>query len=99
MNKKKNVVDKFLDLMYSQSLNNTEKKKIYYRPTKKKALIGFIISLFFMLIMLFHFLKFSFIFFLLILGDSIALLYYGINLFTKKGLLIPKYIYVDKDNK
>ena len=44
--------------------------------------------------------SFTFMYMLLFLGDLIILIYYGINLFTKRGFLLPKRVPDDekKDN-
>lgn len=96
-NKERNIIDKFLD-SYEKS-SNTKKSyvKIYQRPSKLKSLLGFIFSLlcFIVLIRLF---VFKVLYFVILIFNLLILLFYSINLFTEKGIGIPKNIEVKEDN-
>ena len=102
MNKSnKNIVDSFLDIYENLSNKNSHKKYkiVYKKPSKIKCLLSFGFCLLFMIILIPMF-SFTFMYMLLFLGDLIILLYYGINLFTKKGWPLPKRVPDDekKDN-
>ena len=74
-----------------------EYERIYVRQSKGKSIIGFIFSLLIMLILIFVAgFKFHFIFLTIFIIDLIIIVYYGINLFTKKGIKLPKYVQVEK---
>ncbi len=94
--KDKNLVDMFLDgySVANDESSNMKYKKIYRKPSKVKCIIGFIFCLLILIILIRHFV-FKLIFFLILIGDILILLFYGINLFTKKGWGLPKYIKVD----
>ena len=102
MNKNdKNIIDNFLDI-YENLINEKSQKKykvIYKKPSKIKCIFNFGFCLLFMIILIPMF-SFTFMYMLLFLGDLIILIYYGINLFTKRGLLLPKRVPDDekKDN-
>ena len=87
-----------LEHLENNSNNETKLKKIYYRPTKLRSIIGFIITLIFMLILLFIIgFQLNLIYMILFIGDFLLIVYYSMNLFTKDGLLIQKYV-EDKTN-
>lgn len=94
--KDKNIVDKFLDLYEKE--DNYRYKKIYVRPSKFKSIVGFIFSLIF-LILLFTLFTPKPIYFVLLLGDLLIVLYYGCNLFTKNGIGLPKKVLVYEDDE
>lgn len=75
-----------------------EHKKVYYKPSKIKLIFGFIFSLIIMIILLRIGFQFTMMYLLIFLGDLVILSYYVINLFTKEGILLPKYVKVKKDS-
>ena len=88
MNKK---IENFIKMLEND--NSPKYRKVYYRPNKVKSVIGFICSLLFMLILIFLIgFQLNSIFIIMFIIDFLLLVYYSINLFTAKGLLIPKYI-------
>lgn len=89
----KNIVDKFLDIYDEQNSNNVRYEKVYVRPSKLASFIGFVVSLFIFIIILSIF-SFSFMYLLLFFLCLAVLIYYGINLFTKKGISLPRTIVV-----
>ena len=106
MNKKKdnkNIIDKFLEgyAVANEDSKQNPYKRVYQRPSKFKSIVGFIFSalIMFFLIRIF---QFNFMFFLIFIPDLIILIFYSINLFTKKGIAIPKYVrkdeYTDNDD-
>ena len=99
-NKDRNVLDRFLDNYEKQNESNIVYKKVYEKPSKGKTIIGFIFSLGFFIILIRHFLLKPFYFFFLI-GDILVLIYYSLNLFTKKGFALPKTLAIkeEKDDK
>lgn len=89
MNKK---IDYFIEILL-KSHKEKKYKKIYYRPSKIKNIIGFLFSSLIMLILLFILgLQLNLLYFILFVGDALVIMYYGVNLFTKRGLLLPKYV-------
>ena len=95
-NNERNIFDKFLD-NYSKLEDNTKIEIIaYHRPSLVKCIFGFIFSLIFFLILLRIF-TFSFMYFILFFGDLIILIYFGLNLFTARGFVIPVKYRVSKD--
>ncbi|MGN1336945.1 MAG: hypothetical protein ACI4WW_00515 [Candidatus Coprovivens sp.] len=62
------------------------------KPNKFKSIIGFLFSLFvFGFIVFFMGFQFNIFFILVFLIDLLCLFYFGVNLFTKKGIATPKY--------
>ena len=87
--KKKNVFDTFLEKYDEYSSRKHVELEEYYRPSKAKCIFGFVFCLIFFLIILRLF-TFSIVYFVIFFGVLICLLYYGINLFTKKGFVFKK---------
>lgn len=93
--KDKNMLDIFLDNYGTERKVNY--KKVYVKPSRRKCIMGFIFSLIFLIILLFI-ITFSLMYFLLLLGDLLIFLYYTINLFTEKGIGLPKVVpYYEED--
>ncbi len=102
-NKEKNIVDKFLDGYEQANNDKVIYKRVYQRPSKIKAIVGFVFSLIIFIILIRYFV-FKLLYFVILLGDLSFLSYYGLNLFTEKGFGLPKTIPViesaeDIDNK
>lgn len=97
-NKEKNIIDKFLDRYEDINNSNIRYKKVYQRPSKFKSLMGFIFSLFVLIILLSMFV-FKLLYLILVIGVILTSLYYGINLFTKKGIGLPKSIPVEDEDR
>lgn len=95
-NKEKNILDKFLDGYESYSNNNVRYKKIYVKPKKSKCIVGFGFSCILLVILLFMFV-FDLLYFVIFIGVLLNALYYGINLFTEKGIGMPKRVPVTDD--
>lgn len=76
-----------------------EQEKIYYRPSKFKTIFGFSFSLIIMIILLRMGFQLTVIYLTLFLGDLVILAYYALNLFTKEGFLLPKYVKKDKSDQ
>ena len=92
-NQEKNIVDKFLDVYDKNSNKKTEYRRIYVKPTKLRSLIGFVFGLIMFIIVL-GFFAFDLMYFLLFFGCLIVTIYYGINLFTEKGIGLPRTVVV-----
>lgn len=86
---KKNLFDTFLEKYDEYSCKKKVDIETYYRPSKGQCIFGFGFSLLFFLIFIRVF-TFSIIFFVILIGDLLCLLYFGVNLFTKKGLVIRR---------
>ena len=86
---KKNVFDTFLEKYDEYSSKKHVELEEYYRPSKAKCIFWFVFCLIFFLIILRLF-TFSIVYFVIFFGVLICLLYYGINLFTKKGFVLKK---------
>ena len=95
---KKNKLDVFLELYENSGKSKRRLKKIYYKPSLGKCIFGFLFSFLFFLILLFVFgFQIKFMYFLLLFGDGIILFYYGVNLFSKKGIYLTKYVEEKED--
>ena len=94
--KKKNVFDTFLEKYDEYSSRKHVELEEYYRPSKAKCIFGFVFCLIFFLIILRLF-TFSIVYFVIFFGVLICLLYYGINLFTKKGFVLTMKHRVSKE--
>lgn len=94
-NKDRNIIDKFLDNYEKQNDSNLVYKRVYVKPSKFKTIIGFIFSFGFLIILIRFFTRKPF-YFVLLIGDILAFIYYSLNLFTKKGLPLPKTVAVEE---
>ncbi len=99
----KNIIDRFLE-GYADANEDSKQsiyKRVYQKPSKIKCILGFTISALIMLFLIRLF-NLKFMFLLIFFGDLAVLLFYGLNLFTKKGIAIPKYVkkdeYTDNDD-
>lgn len=95
---KKNIIDKFLETYEYGNNNQNVYKRIYQRPTKFKSIVGFIFCLIILIVLIILFVP-KVIYFVLVLGDLIILAFYGINVFTKKGIGLPKTVLVKQEEK
>lgn len=93
---KKNIFDNFLDQYDKFSSKKRVNIETYYKPSKAKSLFGFIFCTIFMLILIRIF-SFNVIFMFIFLGDLVCLVYFALNLFTKKGFLVKQKYYVPED--
>lgn len=95
MNNNKGIVDKFLEGYdkYNNSNIRTEYRRIYVKPSKLRSGFGFGFSLIFFILLLTMF-TFNLVYFLLLFGSLIIVVYYGINLFTDKGIGLPRTVEV-----
>lgn len=93
---KNELIDKFIEKYEESGKEKYIYRRILVRPTKFKSLIGFIMSLVFFIILIRIF-NVSFIYFLLLLGDLAILIYYASNLFTNKGIGLPRMIAIPKE--
>lgn len=94
MNHERNGIDRFLDNIERRSNKKTEYVKIYEKPSKFKCFIGFVFSLVFLVILIGLF-SFNLMYFLLLIGCILVLLYFAVNLFTEKSFGLPKTIAVE----
>lgn len=87
----KESLDKVLDFL--QKDRSRKHEKVLYKPDKKRSILGFIWAVIFFLMMFgFCIVKFS-LGTILLLGVSIGILiFYGVNVFTKEGFWIQKYV-------
>ena len=89
----KNKLDKLLDFYEESGKRKSNLKKIYYKPSSGRSIFGFFFSFLFLIILFFVFgFQWRFMYLLLLFGDGIILFYYSMNLFTKRGIYLPKYI-------
>ena len=91
MNHEKNNLDRFLEGLTSEGNKKIVYEKTYVRPSKAKSVIGFIISLI-VLIILIGLFTLSVMYFVLIIGNVLLLVFFGVNSFTEKGIGLPKTI-------
>ncbi len=92
-NKDNNIIDKFL--AHYDNMNaineNIEYQKVYKKPSRFKCIVGFIFSLL-CFIFLIAFFVFKVMYFVILLFNILILAYYAINLFTEKGIGLPKMV-------
>ena len=93
MNQDRNNIDKFIDGFNEASKKKVVYERVYVRPTKFKSIIGFVASLIFLVILV-GLLTFNVMYFVLLIGNIIILIYFSINTFTEKGIGLPKTIAV-----
>lgn len=93
MDNNKKVIDKFLDNYDKYNNKETQLVRIYVKPTKWKSCFGLIFSGIFFILMLTMF-TFKIVYFLLLFGSLGIAIYYGINLFTEKGIGLPRTVEV-----
>ena len=91
-------IDKFLDYVKKKGNEKVETERIAVKPSKAKAIVGFIISLLFFLSCLFLLLGTVWGYILTIIS-FIIMIYYGTNVFTKKGLGIYQHIQVQPEEE
>lgn len=91
-------VDKFIDEYdkYSSRDDDVTYEKIYVKPNKFVSLLGFLFGLFLLFFVITSF-NFDMVYILLLLLAIWLLIYYGLNLFTKKGFGLPRTVPVRKD--
>ena len=84
-------MDEVLNFLQKDRSRKTE--KVFYKPDKKRSIMGFIFSILFFVVMFgFCIIKFS-VGCIILLGVSIGLLiFYGANVFTKEGIWVQKYV-------
>ena len=91
MNKKK--LPGFVEKILENSKPPKEYEKVYYKPKKWKSVLGFIFSLIFLISLIYVFgLNVNIYFIILFIGVAVICAYYAINLFTKSGFLLPKFV-------
>jgi len=99
MNQDKNNLDRFLEGLTTEGNKKIHYEKIYVRPSKLKSVIGFIASLIFLIIMIGLF-TLSVMYFVLLIGTVLILVFFSVNAFTEKGLGLPKTIaYVEEEEE
>lgn len=89
----KDTMDKLINFLQKDKSFSKETTKVYYKPSKKNSIIYFLCALvFFFISFVFCIIKFSFGW-ILLLGVAIGLLiFFGVNIFTKEGMVIQKYV-------
>ena len=88
----KRSLDKVLSFLQRDS-SHGEVTKIYYRPSRDKCIMGLILSfLLFLVMCLLCVTSFSIGCFLMLLVSIVLLTFYGLNVFTKDGFWIPRYV-------
>jgi len=99
MNQDKNNLDRFLEGLTTEGNKKIHYEKTYVRPSKLKSVIGFVASLIFLIIMIGLF-TLSVMYFVLLIGTVLVLVFFSVNVFTEKGLGLPKTIaYVEEDEE
>ena len=91
-------IDKFLTLVKKRGEEKVEYERVAVKPSKTKAIIGFVVSLLFFLSCLFLLLG-SALGYFLTLVSFIIMVYYGTNVFTKKGLGIYQHVQVQPEEE
>ena len=101
MNRDKNNLDLFLEGLTEEGRKKIVYEKTYVRPSKAKSIFGFILSLA-TLIILVGLLTFNVMYFVLLIGNILILIFFSINTFTEKGLGLPRtiaYVLDDEEDK
>ena len=83
--KENGFFDKIIDAYDKYATKKTEYRKYVVKPSKAKCIFGFLFSLVFFFIILSLF-SFNLTYFIFFFGSLAVVLYYGINLFTEKGI-------------
>jgi len=91
MYRRENGIDKILNKIDEVGNKNYQYVRVYNKPGKVKSAIGFVASLIFLIIMIGLF-SLNVMYFVLLIGSILIMLFFGINLFTEKGIGIPKTI-------
>ena len=94
----KDKMDGFLKYVQEKGAEQTEYERVVVKPSKGKAVVGFIISLLFFIVCLMLLLGTT-VGYVLLIMDFIVLVYYGTNAFTKKGLGMYQYVPVEKEEE
>ena len=83
--KENGFFDKIIDAYDKHTSKKTEYRKFVVKPSKARCIFGFLFSLVFFFIILSLF-AFNLTYFIFFFGSLAVVLYYGINLFTEKGI-------------
>lgn len=83
--KENGFFDKIIDAYDKHASKKTEYRKFVVKPSKARCIFGFLFSLVFFFIILSLF-AFNLTYFIFFFGSLAVVLYYGINLFTEKGI-------------
>jgi amino acid transporter len=86
-------IDKFLAYVKQKGDEKVEFERVAVKPSKAKAIIGFVVSLLFFMSCLFLLLGTVWGYVLTFIS-FIIMVYYGTNVFTKKGLGIYQHVQV-----
>ena len=89
-------IDKFLAYVKKKGDEKVVTERVAVKPTKVKAVVGFAISLLFFISCLFLLLGTVWGYILTILS-FVIMVYYGTNVFTKKGLGIYQHVQVESE--
>ncbi len=84
-----NGIDKIINKIDEVGNKNYQYVRVYNKPGKVKSAIGFVAALIFFIIMIGLF-SWNVMYFVMLIGSVLIMLFFGINLFTKKGFGIPK---------
>lgn len=91
MEKKK--IPTFVEKILKNSKDPLEYERVYYKPKMSKNILGFVLSVIFLIALIYVFrFNVNIYFILLFIGVLMIGTYYGINLFTKRGFLLPKFV-------
>lgn len=94
--KKDNLFTKIINALPEEK--EVKYEKIYYRPSKGKCIVGFVISLLFLFLLIITIgIGLNTIYFILYGIDLFFLVYYSLNLFTVRGFILPKHVKVEED--
>lgn len=97
---KKKKIPVFLQKILDNSKAPKEYERVYYKPEKWKNVLGFIFSLIFLITLVYVFrFNINIYFIIIFIGVLMVSTYYGINLFTKRGFLLPKYVEKKEEEK
>ena len=92
----KEKVDKFLSYLEKKGDEKVDYERVVVKPSKNRATVGFIISLLVFISCLFLLLG-SVFGYIITFIVFIFVVYYGVNVFGKKGIGIYKYVPVVKE--
>lgn len=93
----KDKIESFLKKVEDKGNEKEQYIRVYKNPSKLGAIIGFIWSLLVLIVCIFLLLH-SFLGIIITIIDLIIVVYYGSNVFSKKGIALYKTVKVDEKN-
>lgn len=90
--KYKGIFNKYFDKA------NVEYERVYVRPSRLKSLITFVFNVVLLIVLIRIGFKIQPIYLCIFIVNFAILIFNGINVFTKDGIRIPKYVEIKKED-